>query len=49
MISKSPAYKDSKKRSYKNPKLTVFGSIKDLTLQHAGGPSNDKGTNMMGS
>lgn len=41
--------KTSHKKSYSTPKLSVFGTIKQLTQSHANGPSSDNGNNSMGS
>ena len=38
-----------RKPGYKAPRLTIFGSIKDLTRQHAKTVTADKGGNNMAS
>ena len=37
----------STKKIYKRPKLTKFGTLRNLTQQHFTGAVNDKGANAM--
>lgn len=37
----------SEKKVYESPKLTVFGSISELTQQNGNGPASDSGMNAM--
>lgn len=38
-----------KKKTYRKPVLSAFGSIAQLTQSHFNGPFSDSGKNMMGS
>jgi|GEM_PF-5240401 len=39
--------KSARKKPYDSPKLSKFGTVAQLTLQHGVGPINDSGMNMM--